>query len=509
MQASASAPPRQFPGRSGGAIVYLTQGKRHSSYGQSTAEQLKKSVGLLYEHYNAVQHDDVLFLHTGDVGAEMQADVLSVCGPEARFYQLAKHHFELPPGVDPTSKLWLFPNKFSAGYRHMIRFFTVGIWEVAEELGYQWIMRLDDDGYVLSPIRFNIFARMAERNLQYGFRLTSWEHGEPANRGDFHKFVREYALQRRIEPKWGLARSCPDRSLERFTPERCGQVYTIYNNFFVSKVSFWRRPDVRAFLTHVDASKTIYYNRWGDALWHSVALQLFMPRAQVHMFDDFTYEHTSRKIYFYRNKPTVCFQWGGIAIGKSETGEPPSPAVMGRARALTSINMCSRARGDVNRCFFTPKASGQLLGVFAGTVTPEDPDVLESYCRRLRAEKEEAPNAFCRNGSSSSSSSSSSSGVSSHERPFTCAPRKKLLNTSVDALFGKLIADNRTFRRYPTHVDGRLAQAARGFKGAALGSAASTRSGAPTLAPPARAASSKKHKRKAIPPRVVAEAHSD
>ena len=451
-------PPRHFPS-SAGVIVYLTQGARHSSYGQSTAEQLKKSVGLLYEHYNAAQRDDVVFLHTGDVGAEMQADVLSVCGPEARFYQLPKRHFELPDGVDPKSKQWLFPNKFSAGYRHMIRFFTVGIWEVAEDLGYQFVMRLDDDAYVLSPIPYNIFARMAERKLEYGFRLTSYEHGEPAQRGDFHAFVRNYALQRGINPRWGLQQSCPDNDLRRFTPERCGQVYTIYNNFFVSNVSFWRRPDVRAFISHIDASKTIYYNRWGDALWHSVALMLFMPRERVHMFDDFTYEHTSRKIHFYRNKPTVCFQWGGIAIAKTMDGKPPPPMVVGRARALTSINMCSRSRGDVNRCFFAHKKSGVLLGVFAGTVTPESPDVLSSYCNRLRAEWEDLPLAFCRGNGTAGA-------AALKQRAYTCEPRRKLLNTTVELLFPHYTAgNNRTFRQTPTWVDGKLKSAVRGYQG--------------------------------------------
>jgi len=425
-------------------IVYLTQGARHSSYGQSTTQQLQKSVGLLYKHYNAQQRDDVVFLHTGDVDAAMQASVLGQCGPEARFVQLAKHHFQLPPGVDPKSPLWLFPNKFSAGYRHMVRFFTVGIWEVAAELGYQYVMRLDDDAFVLSPIRYNLFTYMAEHRMEYGFRLTSWEHGEPAQKGEFHKFVRQYAQQHAIHPHWGLASSCPDGALERFTPERCGQLYTIYNNFFVANVSFWHRPDVQAFVRHVDASKTIYYHRWGDALWHSVALQLFLPRERVHVFEDFAYEHTSRKIYYYRGKPTVCFQWGGLALPNVAQQDP---VVMGRARALTSINMCSRARGDVNRCFFTPRASGRLLGVFAGTVTPERPDVLESYCRRLRAEKESEPNAFC---------------TGAAPRPFYCAPRRPLLNMSVRILFGG--DDNRTFRSLPPVVDAGLKGAVSGYR---------------------------------------------
>jgi hypothetical protein len=94
----------------------------------------------------------------------------------------------------------------------------------------------------------------------------------------------------------------------------------------------------------------------------------------LHMFDDFSsYEHTSRKIYYYRGKPTACFQWGGLALGGSRL---PSMAEVGRVRALASINMCSRARGDVNRCFTIRRSTGRILGIFAGTVTPESPDVL-------------------------------------------------------------------------------------------------------------------------------------
>ena len=111
---------------------------------------------------------------------------------------------------------------------------------MAAGLGYSYVMRLDDDAFLMSPVRYNIFAFMAERRYEYAFRLTSWESGEPAERGEFHKFVRSYALERGIQPRWGLATSCPDGRLDTFTPNRCGQLYTIYNNFFVANVSFWR-----------------------------------------------------------------------------------------------------------------------------------------------------------------------------------------------------------------------------------------------------------------------------
>lgn len=458
------AVPRKFPSSSG-AIVYLTQGARHSSYGQSTHAQLHKSVQLLYENYNRAQRDDVVFLHTGDVQPDAQRSVLQLCGPEARFVTLAKHHFQLPADVDPKSKAWLWPNKFSAGYRHMVRFFTVGIWEVAESLGYAFVMRFDDDAYLLSPIPYNIFTFMAARKIEYGFRLTSWESGDPAPKGQFHAFVRTFAIDRKISPRWGLSQACPDGRIDRFMADRCGQLYTIYNNFFVANVSFWRSPAVQDFVRHVDASRTIYNNRWGDALWHSVALQLFMPREQLWMFDDFAYEHTSRKIYLYRGRPVVCFQWGGVALPATVV---PSAAAMGRARALAGINMCQRARGDLNRCFLTREGDQRLLGVFAGTVTPEPPEVLASFCLRLKAERFAQPHAFCTGATGGRTASRAT--ASRAYQGYRCAPRRTVLNTSVHALFA--VNDSRTLRAFPSVVDGQLSQAVKGWSG---GSESSTR----------------------------------
>ena len=36
---------------------------------------------------------------------------------------------------------------------------------------------------------------------------------------------------------------------------------------------------------------TIYYQRWGDAPVHSIAVALFAPRDKIHFFDDIGYQH--------------------------------------------------------------------------------------------------------------------------------------------------------------------------------------------------------------------------
>ena len=121
--------------RSLGVITYLAQ-DRHSSYvGRNSLQLLRHSVSSLFTFYNQWAKDDVIFFHTG-LNSSAQQSVLNLCeGADALFLRLESHHFELPPGV-PSQSGWVQSKSFSAGYRHMIRFYTVGIWEVVAREGY-------------------------------------------------------------------------------------------------------------------------------------------------------------------------------------------------------------------------------------------------------------------------------------------------------------------------------------------------------------------------------------
>ena len=126
-----------------------------------------------------MQRDDVIFFHTGDVPPTAQADVLSLCaGSHARFLQLPPHHFETPPGT-PPQHLWRYGKKFSAGYRHMIRFFTSGLWPTLAAEGYTYVMRMDEDSFLWSPIRYNVFAFMERRLATIQQKTTSKKKTNP------------------------------------------------------------------------------------------------------------------------------------------------------------------------------------------------------------------------------------------------------------------------------------------------------------------------------------------
>jgi len=47
-----------------------------------------------------------------------------------------------------------------------------------------------------------------------------------------------------------------------------------------------------AYFEHLDKAGGFFYERWGDAPVHSIAASLFLPRSQIHFFNDIAYVHT-------------------------------------------------------------------------------------------------------------------------------------------------------------------------------------------------------------------------
>ena len=189
---------------------------------------LHESIRLLFENYNAKQLDDLWFFHTGDVPVHDQQHVVELCRPaRAEYVQLAPWHFQLPPGAQMpevplhvqqgsrhvkhhwhlSHRMWTLAARFSAGYRNMIRFFTIGIWEVLESAGYDYVMRMDEDSFIRTPVRYNLFEFMGKQDLVYTYRLGNWEADPHVSvRGKMHSLVRTFCAGAQFDRACGTVR---------------------------------------------------------------------------------------------------------------------------------------------------------------------------------------------------------------------------------------------------------------------------------------------------------------
>ena len=243
----------------------------------------------------------------------------------------------------------------------MMMLYAVRIWPYLTNLGYTHVMRLDDDSYIYSRIRYNMFEYMRRNDKRYAFRqpvmeLNSGKMDRNMKRmssNDMNMLIskcvsnsRWWILRtnRRIHPKsttWNHQPTelvvLPRRKqtsvilqqlfhrryfifldvrnlvfivqlyLHTLLDPKCTYTYqSIMNNF---------SPPASTLLKVIDESKKIYEERLGDLFVQSVLVRLFMPLEQILWIRDFTYEHTTLASGSASGSYRGCFQNGGISRG--------------------------------------------------------------------------------------------------------------------------------------------------------------------------------------------------
>ncbi|CAB9510861.1 glycosyltransferase family 15 protein [Seminavis robusta] len=278
------------------AIVMLIQ-KKHSSYADDHTVDIAGPLLSLQSAYKAVRAADVLLWHEGEFAlSDIPLDKLQ--GMNVRLCNLmnADGIWGPPPGaiVPPKSKKM----PWAVGYRNMIRFYGVTIWNVLSELGYDYMMRLDDDSNFMSPIPYNMFDALRNQNAVYGYRQESQECGSKK----FSPFMDRFIKKNKIVPKHGaIEGSYCDSKIGRFG---------YYNNFSVTKVSWWHEPLPALLVRKFDESNLIYTDRDGDLILHTAVVKLFAEPKEVLKYVDWTYAHVTV------NHGT--FVWGGVSFGTED-----------------------------------------------------------------------------------------------------------------------------------------------------------------------------------------------
>ena len=175
-------------------------------------------------------------------------------------------------------------------YRHMCRFQSrlIHTHPIMADLEYGW--RLDDDSIFLGPpIEYDLFQFMKKNDLSYGF--VGFNKDIPGTTQNLWENVTTYAKDNNIKPTF----------LQCWPPLK-----VFYNNFEISKLSFWRSDEYIRYFKFIDQLGGIYKYRWGDAPIKGLALSLFMPPSKIHMFENIGYFHNSHnKKGYHLDNPTV------------------------------------------------------------------------------------------------------------------------------------------------------------------------------------------------------------
>jgi hypothetical protein len=285
------------------AIVYLAQNtKKDGQHRRTSRDMLELSLDYLYAFYNNRFKQDIVIFHEGDF-LQTDQDEVRKGRKEIRFETIT---FEIPdrPYKKDVPEKWFERGAshyfWNLGHRHMCRFYGITLWEHMARLGYDWVMRFDDDSFMLSEVKYDMFRFLNRKGYRYGYRVDCWE---PASLCEsFQPTVEAYMGENRL----------PAPLYRRLRNPKPKHYPGYYNNWFATDVKFWLSDPVQKFLNFIDETGNIYLLRWNDLVIQAAVVQLFLNPEQVYKFTDWTYQHASM------NKDATL-GWGGVFVGSSDT----------------------------------------------------------------------------------------------------------------------------------------------------------------------------------------------
>ena len=150
---------------------------------------------------------------------------------------------------------------------------------------YTYYWRVEPDVHFFCPIPYDPFSFLAENDLVYGFNMAILD--------DARSFTSLWSVTRDfITANSELMHR--DADLDWLLDASNGGEYNncqFFSNFEIGSLDFWRSEGPSAYFDHLDKSGGFFYERFGDAPVHTLALAMFARKDQVWFFRDVGYQH--------------------------------------------------------------------------------------------------------------------------------------------------------------------------------------------------------------------------
>ncbi|KAH8552096.1 nucleotide-diphospho-sugar transferase [Umbelopsis sp. PMI_123] len=176
----------------------------------------------------------------------------------------------------------------SESYRHMCRFQSGFFYmhPLLDDLDYYW--RVEPDVNFMCDIDYDPFLYMKQHDKKYGFTISLKEFYSTVP--TLWKTSREWM---NLNQKYLVPGDHPE-NLMKFVTDDNGESYNLchfWSNFEIGSVAFLRSEAYQSYFRYLDQAGGFFYERWGDAPVHSIAVAMLLKASEVHFFNDMGYRH--------------------------------------------------------------------------------------------------------------------------------------------------------------------------------------------------------------------------
>ncbi|ODV89138.1 glycosyltransferase family 15 protein [Tortispora caseinolytica NRRL Y-17796] len=260
----------------------------------SELDHCLQSIREQEDTFNKQYHYPWLFLNDEEYTEEFKSKILDAVSGEARFGLIDPEHWTIPDWIDTKQ---VYENLKTANsrnilygallsYRHMCRYNSGFFYKHPMLLEYDWYWRVEPDVHFWCDVEYDVFTYMKNNNYTYGFTMTAHEYMETIP--TLFESTIEFFLNHTdyLDPN----------SAYKFLGDIDSNIeYNachFWSNFEIGDLHFYRNKMYQDYFEFLDQKGGFFYERWGDAPVHTLAVALMMPRSRIHHFADMGYYHS-------------------------------------------------------------------------------------------------------------------------------------------------------------------------------------------------------------------------
>ncbi|OWB80347.1 hypothetical protein B5S32_g4615 [[Candida] boidinii] len=268
------------------------------------------SIQQVEDRFNNKFHYDWVFLNDKPFTDEFIKLTSSLCSGITRYGIIPYDHWSYPDFINQdTAKKIREMKKFqnipywkSESYRHMCRFNSGFFYKHPILNDYQYYWRVEPNVIFNCNIINDPFKFMIDNNKLYGFTISMLEFSKTIP--NLFKLTKEFFLKNDLIKKNYLP-NINDSLLNFITDISKFNNYDeididklnynlchFWSNFEIANLDLFRNELYESFFQYLDKSGGFFYERWGDAPVHTLAVAFMLRKDQVHIFQDISYRHT-------------------------------------------------------------------------------------------------------------------------------------------------------------------------------------------------------------------------
>ncbi|SCV03589.1 LANO_0G05050g1_1 [Lachancea nothofagi CBS 11611] len=184
----------------------------------------------------------------------------------------------------------------SKSYRNMCRFNSGFFYKQQLLDQYQYYFRVEPDVQYYCDFPYDPFKVMREKHKKYGFVIAMYEYEDTVTTlwDAVEEFMADYPEM--VDTKTNSYDFITDDGMigKDMPVIQSNSMYNLchfWSNFEIGDLSFFRSEPYQKYFELLESKGGFYYERWGDAPVHSIAVALLLQQDEVIHFDELGYYH--------------------------------------------------------------------------------------------------------------------------------------------------------------------------------------------------------------------------